>query len=152
MLAAGALGWATRSAGEEGGRRWVANATFAQDIGSGHEGAYLDLTLARRGRVGSGSGFYAVGPVLRIGDSTYKDALFGVTPEDSIETGLPAYDADTGVERLGLQGLLSVPVTGSKWRFTALLRASQLIDNAADSPIVVDETQLFFLTALTRSF
>ena len=137
---------------EAGGRNWVANATLAQDVGSGHEGAYIDLTLARRGRVGSGSGFYAVGPVLRLGDSAYKDSLFGVTPEDSTETGLPEYDADAGVERLGLQGLLSLPIRGSKWRFTGLLRASRLIDNAADSPVVVDETQIFFLTALTRSF
>lgn len=137
---------------EAGGRSWVASASLAPDIGSGHEGAYLDLTLARRGRLGPPSGFYAIGPVLRFGDSTYKDALFGVSPEDAIETGLPAYDADAGVERLGLQGLASLPIRGSKWRFTALLRASRLIDNAADSPIVVDKTQYFFITALTRAF
>lgn len=137
---------------EAGGRRWAASAVFAQDVGSGHEGAYLDLNLSWRGRIGQGSGFYAAGPVLRFGDSTYKDAFFGVSPEDSIETGLPAYDANAGVERLGLQGLISLPIKKSKWRFTAILRGSQLIDNAADSPIVVDETQFFFLTAVTRSF
>lgn len=137
---------------ETGGRRWTASATLAQDIGSGHEGSYLDINVALRGRLGSGSGFYAFGPVLRFGDSTYKDALFGVTPADALETGLPAYDADAGVERLGLQALASMPVARSKWRFTALLRASQLIDNAADSPIVLDESQFFFITAFTRSF
>ncbi|MEL7046950.1 MAG: MipA/OmpV family protein [Pseudomonadota bacterium] len=137
---------------ETGGRNWVATATLAQDVGSGHEGAYLDLGLALRGRFKDPRGFYAVGPVLRLGDKHYKDSLFGVTPQDSDETGLPAYTADAGVERLGLQGLVSVPLGQSKWRVTGLLRASQLIDNAADSPIIVDETQLFFLTALTRSF
>ncbi len=137
---------------EAGGRRWAASATYAQDLGSGHEGAYLDLSVNLRGRVGAGSGFYAVGPVLRFGDTTYKDNLFGITPEDSANTGLPVYKAEAGVERLGLQGLLSLPIKRSKWRFTALLRASQLIDNAADSPIVVDETQYFFITAVTRSF
>ncbi|WOJ94825.1 MipA/OmpV family protein [Congregibacter variabilis] len=137
---------------ETGGRRWAASAVFAQDVGSGHEGAYVDLNLSWRGRVGAGSGFYAVGPVLRFGDSTYKDAFFGVSPEDSIETGLPAYDADAGVERVGVQGLVSLPIKKSRWRFTAILRGSQLIDNAAASPIVVDETQFFFLSAVTRSF
>ncbi|MEM9314611.1 MAG: MipA/OmpV family protein [Pseudomonadota bacterium] len=137
---------------ETGGRNWVATATLAQDVGSGHEGAYLDLGLALRGRFRDPRGFYAVGPVLRVGDKHYKDSLFGVTPQDSDETGLPAYTADAGVERLGLQGLVSMPLGQSKWRVTGLLRASQLIDNAADSPIIVDETQLFFLTALTRSF
>lgn len=137
---------------ETGGRQWAASATLAHDVGNGHEGTYLDLSAARRGALGRRGGFYAVGPVLRVGDSTYKDALFGVSPGDAIGTGLPAYDADAGVERVGLQGLVSLPLAGSTWRFTALMRASRLIDNAADSPIVVDDTQYFFLTALTRPF
>ena len=137
---------------ETGGRSWTATAILAQDLGSGHEGAYLDLSVNRRGRLGQGSGFYAVGPVLRFGDTTYKDSLFGISPEDSIETGLPEYSAEDGVERAGLQGLVSLPIKQSKWRFTALLRASRLFDSAADSPIVVDKTQYFFLTAITRSF
>lgn len=137
---------------EAGGRSWTATATLAQDVGSGHEGAYLDLGVARRGRLGKSSGFYAFGPVLRVGDTTYKDAFFGVTEEDSIETGLPPYSADGNIERVGLQGLVSLPVGQSKWRFTTLFRASRLLNDAADSPIVVDETQLFFLAAVTRSF
>ncbi|MEM1402675.1 MAG: MipA/OmpV family protein [Pseudomonadota bacterium] len=137
---------------EGGGRRWAASATFAQDLGSGHEGAYLDFSVALRGRVGQGSGFYAVGPVLRFGDTTYKDNLFGVSPDDAINSGLPEYKAESGVERFGIQGLLSLPVMKTKWRWTSVARASQLFDNAADSPIVIDETQFFFITSLTRSF
>jgi outer membrane protein len=137
---------------EGGGRNWGATATLAHDVGSGHEGTYLDVSAQLRGRFRDPRGFYAVGPVLRIGDDTYKQSFFGVSPEDSIETGLPEYTADAGVERLGLQGLISLPVSTSKWHFTALLRVSQLIDNAAASPIIVDETQYFFLTAFTRSF
>jgi outer membrane scaffolding protein for murein synthesis (MipA/OmpV family) len=137
---------------EVGARRWAASATLAQDVGSGHEGSYLDLSVNRRGRLMGGRGFYAVGPVLRFGDSVYKDALFGVSPEDAEETGLPEYTADAGVERIGLQGLVSLPLGQSKWRFTTIIRGSQLIDNAADSPIVVDETQFFFLASVTRNF
>ena len=102
--------------------------------------------------MGQGSGFYAVGPVLRFGDTTYKDSLFGVTPEDSINSGLPEYKAESGVERFGLQGLVSLPVMKTKWRWTSVARASRLFDNAADSPIVVDKTQFFVITSLTRSF
>jgi outer membrane protein len=137
---------------EAGGRRWAASLTAGQDVGSGHEGAYLDLSLAYRGRIGNAGGFYAVGPVLRLGDSTYKDALFGVSPSSAAATGLPAYEADAGVERAGLQGLVSLPIGKSAWRWTTVFRASQLLDNAADSPIVIDETQFFFIAAVTRSF
>lgn len=137
---------------EAGLGSWVASATVAQDIGSGHEGAYLDLSLNLRGRIGEGGGFYAVGPVLRVGDEQYKESFFSVSPEESEASGLPEYAAGAGVERVGLQGLLSLPVGQSKWRWTALMRVSQLVDDAADSPIVNNETQLFFLTAFTRSF
>jgi outer membrane protein len=137
---------------EAGARAWAATATFAQDVGSGHEGAYLDLGVNRRGRLMGGRGFYSLGPVLRFGDTVYKEALFGITPEESADTGLPIYSAEAGVERVGLQGLLSIPLGQSKWRLTTIIRGSRLIDNAADSPIVVDKNQLFFLSSVTRNF
>lgn len=137
---------------ETGGRAWTANATFAKDIGSGHEGMYLDLSAARRGAVGTRGGFYALGPVLRLGDKDYKDSLFAVTAAESAVSGLPEYSAGGGVERLGLQGLLSLPIGESRWRWTAIARAARLIDNAADSPVVADKTQLFLLMSVTRRF
>jgi outer membrane protein len=137
---------------EAGGRGWAAAAVIAQDIGSGHEGAYVDLSINRRGRLGKGSGFYAFGPELRIGDSTYKKSFFSISPEESTASGIAQYDADAGVERLGLQGLISLPMGKSQWRFTSLLRVSTLMDEAADSPITENKLQLFFLTAFTRPF
>lgn len=137
---------------EAGGRNWVAAAIIAQDIASGHEGAYLDLSLNRRGRLGKGGGFYAFGPTLRLGDATYKESFFSISAAESAASGLPEYSADAGVERLGLQGLINLPMGKSKWRVTSLLRISTLIDNAAGSPVVTDDLQYFFLTAFTRPF
>ncbi|MGK0474011.1 MAG: outer membrane protein [Candidatus Azotimanducaceae bacterium] len=137
---------------EAGGRSWAASAVIAQDIGSGHEGAYIDLSINRRGRLGKGSGFYAFGPSLRVGDNTYKESFFNVSAAESIASGLAEYDPDAGAERLGLQGLVSLPMGKSKWRFTSILRVSTLLDDAADSPIIEDEMQLFFLTSFTRPF
>lgn len=137
---------------EAGGKKWSAGATLAQDIGSGHEGAYLDLSLARRGAIGKRGGFYTVGPVLRVGDDTYKAAFFNTGARQISGQTVPPYSADGGVERVGLQGLISLPLGDSKWRWTSIIRGSQLIGDAADSPIVVNETQLFFLSSITRSF
>lgn len=137
---------------ETGGRGWAASATLAEDVGSGHEGAFLDLSLAKRGRIGERGGFYAAGPVLRVGDDRYKESFFSINTRESAATGLPEYSADAGVERFGLQGLVSLPMGGSKWRWTGIMRVSQLMDDAADSPIIVDETQFFFLTSFTRPF
>lgn len=141
-----------RLAVETGGRSWTANASLARDVGSGHEGMYLDVSLARRGAIGKRGGFYAVGPVLRLGDEDYKDSLFAVTAAESAASGLPEYSAGAGLERLGLQGLISLPMGDSRWRWTTIARAARLIDNAADSPVVANETQLFLLMSLTRRF
>jgi len=137
---------------ELGNRRWTASATVAQDVGSGHEGAYVDLSAAYRGRLEKLKGFYAVGPVVRFGDDTYKQSLFGISAEESAASGLSEFTADANFERVGLQGLLSLPLGDSKWRVTGILRASQLTGDAADSPLVNEKTQLFFLTAITRPF
>jgi hypothetical protein len=40
----------------------------------------------------------------------------------------------------------------SRWRWTGIARAARLIDNAADSPVVQDKTQLFLLMSVTRRF
>ncbi|MEE4361036.1 MAG: MipA/OmpV family protein [Pseudomonadales bacterium] len=132
--------------------RWSYSATFAQDVGNGHEGAYLDLSVLRQGRIGQRGGFYAIGPVLRIGDETYKDSLFSVSPEESLPSGLPAYQAEEGLERAGLQALVSLPLGTGPWRWTAIGRASRLFDEAAESPVVIDKNQYFFLTSITRRF
>jgi len=121
-------------------------------LGSGHEGAYLDLAVARRGTIGRRGGFYGIGPVLRFGDDDYKSALYSVGADESVASGLPAYEAEASVERLGVQGIVSLPVGKGPWRWTAIARASRLLDESAESPVVVEENQFFFLTAITRRF
>jgi outer membrane protein len=133
-------------------RRWGFQATLAQDVGTGHEGAYLDLSFSRRGRLGRRGGFWAVGPSLRVGDGDYLGTLFSVSPAEALASGFAPYEAEGGLERVGLQGIVSRPVGRGPWRWTAIARVSRLLGDAADSPIVAQENQLFFLTALTRRF
>lgn len=133
-------------------QRWSFDATVAQDIGSGHEGAYLDLAVARRGSIGRRGGFYGFGPVLRFGDDDYKSALYSVGVDESVASGLPAYDAEASIERLGIQGIVSLPLGQGPWRWTTIAQISRLLDESAESPVVVEENQFFFLTAVTRRF
>lgn len=134
-----------------GGPRWNASLTLAQDIGSGHEGAWLDLTVARRGRLGR-AGFWSFGPTLRFGDEDFSDAQYGISPADSLASGLPAYDAGDGLVSAGVQGLVSRPIGRSKWRWTGILAVNGLTGDRGDSPIVERRTQAFALMAVTRPF
>ena len=137
---------------EAGSGKWVGSATLAGDIGSGHEGAYLDLAASYRDRLGDRGGFFTVGPVMRLGEEDYQSSLFGVTDREAQDSGLPAYEADSGIERIGVQGLVSLPMGKSPWRWTTIARGSRLMSDAADSPITSEENQFFLLTAFTRPF
>ena len=129
---------------------WTAGAVFAADLGTGHEGAYLDLTLQRSGRIGQ-RGFWSLGPALRIVDSDYAEAQYGIRPADAPVAGLPEHDAGKGAEQISIGGVLSVPVH-EKWRLTTVARVGGILGDRGDSPIVESRTQAFLLVAVTRPF
>lgn len=129
---------------------WTAGAVFAADLGTGHEGAYVDLTLQRSGRIGR-RGFWSLGPALRIVDSDYAEAQYGIRPADAPLAGLPVHDAGEGAEQVSIGGVLSLPVHG-KWRLTTVARVGGILGDRGDSPIVESRTQAFLLIAVTRPF
>jgi outer membrane scaffolding protein for murein synthesis (MipA/OmpV family) len=135
---------------EYGRGGWAADVTLAADLGTGHEGAYADVSLQRRGRIGSG-GFWSLGPSLRIADADYNGAQYGVSPAESVRSGLAPFDADAGLEQVSLVGVVGLPV-GERWRWTTVARLGRIVGDRADSPVVEQETQAFVLTALTRTF
>ena len=129
---------------------WTAGAVFAADLGTGHEGAYVDLTFQRSGRIGQ-RGFWSFGPALRIVDSDYAEAQYGIRPADAPLAGLPMHDAGEGAEQISIGGVLSVPVH-EKWRLTTVARVGGILGDRGNSPIVESRTQAFLLIAVTRPF
>ena len=130
--------------------RWSLQANLAQAVASGHEGLYGNFSANYRFVFGRGS-FAGIGPSLRFGNSTYMSALYGVTPVESVSSGLNTFDAGAGIESVAVQGIVSIPV-GQNWRFTGVARAGELIGDAGDSSLTAQSTQFFIVTALTRRF
>lgn len=129
---------------------WSWQASVAQAIASGHEGLYGNLSASYRFTLGRGA-FAGIGPSLRFGNSNFMSALYSVTPTESTSSGLAAFDAGSGLESVALQGLVSFPV-GSRWRFTGVVRAGELVGDAGDSSLTAERSQFFVVTALTRRF
>lgn len=129
---------------------WSFQVGLAQAVASGHEGLYGNLSASYRFVLGRGA-FAGIGPSLRFGNTNYMSALYGVTPRESLASGLAAFKADSGLESAAVQGLLSFPV-GSEWRFTGVARAGELLGDAGDSSLTSETTQLFVVAALTRRF
>jgi len=80
----------------------------------------------------------AGGAAFTYGDSNYMDEYFGVTPNDSLSSGLPIYVPGSGVRdvRGWAAALLHL---SPQWHLGAGVMYSRLVGDAADSPLVSDE-------------
>ncbi len=77
----------------------------------------------------------SIGPVATLVDGTYNQAYFGVNPAQSVNSGLPRYDAGGGLLSYGFEAVAILPVT---YKITATLVAGydRLSGAAANAPLV----------------
>lgn len=75
-------------------------------------------------------------------DEEFMQGYFGVDAEQSAASGLPVYSAAAGIAsvRAGVTGFY--PLT-RRWRITGIMQYRKLVGDAADSPLVLDDDQLF---------
>jgi outer membrane scaffolding protein for murein synthesis (MipA/OmpV family) len=78
---------------------------------------------------------FSVGPRVTWSDDRYQDAWFSVAPADSVPSGLPAFDADGGIQAYGATASALTQFSRS-WGLSAYAKYDRLTGDAADSPIV----------------
>lgn len=67
----------------------------------------------------------------------YNETYFGIDADNALRSGLPTYDADGGIKDLGLSVNATYMMT-EHWAITGNAKITQLVGDAADSPIVDD--------------
>jgi outer membrane scaffolding protein for murein synthesis (MipA/OmpV family) len=98
---------------------------------------------------------FSIGPRVTWSDDTYQDAWFSVAPADSAPSGLPAFDADGGIQAYGATASAVVQFPSSRWGLSAYAKYDRLTGDAADSPIVLvhgSRDQFSGGLALTHTF
>ncbi|MEL7487627.1 MAG: MipA/OmpV family protein [Pseudomonadota bacterium] len=107
-----------------------------QGIATGHRGLIVDATstaLLYRSRRFSLS---VTGQTAWIGND-YADTFFSVTPEQSISSGLPVFDAGRGFRDFG--GSVNAYVNiGKRWSMNPYASYRRIVGDTADTPIVAD--------------
>lgn len=78
---------------------------------------------------------FSIGPRVRLSDSRYHRAYFGVTPEVAAVTGLPVFDPEGGVHSVGVMAGLTHMIDRN-WGLFGHAGYDRLVGDAADSPIV----------------
>lgn len=101
---------------------------------SGHEGFISILSADYVFRDGLKQEF-SLGPRLTITDGRYQDAYFSVRPEDAAAAGLPAYDADGGLQAVGAAAAYIRQFT-PRWGIYSYAKYDRLVADPGDSPIV----------------
>jgi outer membrane scaffolding protein for murein synthesis (MipA/OmpV family) len=93
-------------------------------------------------------------PRVSLSDSKYHRAYFGVTPGESVRTGLAAYRPDGGVHAVGATAGFLTQLT-NRWGLYSYAKYDRLVGDAASSPIVRtlgSRNQLSGGLALTYTF
>jgi MipA family protein len=78
---------------------------------------------------------WSIGPRLTVTDARYQRAYFGVRPQDAVASGLPAFDADGGLQAVGVTAGHLRQLT-RRWGLYGYARYDRLVADAARSPIV----------------
>lgn len=73
-------------------------------------------------------------------DENHMQSYFGVTAGQSASSGLPAYEAGAGFKSVDLE-LSAAYMLSDTWMLQGQVEIGRLIGEAADSPIVQDNTQ-----------
>jgi outer membrane scaffolding protein for murein synthesis (MipA/OmpV family) len=100
----------------------------------GHDGWISNVSadfIARRGD----DYVFSIGPRVSWADEDYQQAYFGVTPAVSVASGLPAYNADSGIRGVGGATSISYQFTPD-WGIQAYGRYERLVSDAGRSPLI----------------
>jgi len=122
---------------------------LARDLGEG-DGFALDLNAGHPMKL---TPQWRVNPALgaTFADDDYMQSWFGVTSSQAARSGLAAYDADGGL--MSAYAKVDVQYFVSKeWVLGSSFKVERLMGDAADSPVVEDETQPSVLFTISRRF
>jgi len=79
--------------------------------------------------------FLTLGPDLEFGNREHEQTWFGVTPTQSLQSGLPAFSPEGGVNSVGVHAHLTY-VASQHVILRGFINLKDLVGQAADSPVV----------------
>jgi outer membrane protein len=119
--------------------RFVLRANFGSDISGHKQGTLVRLDALARFRPSERLTLSA-GPGLTWANSQYTRTFFGVDDLQSARSGLPQFEARSGLNSVRFSVGASYPIDRS-WSVGANFTAARLLGDARNSPVTVDKSQ-----------
>lgn len=117
--------------------QWSVGLGLFQDVSNEHDGSTVELEVGYAVPFGSRAELELEASTAWV-DDDYMQAYFGISPAQSIASGLPEYTAEAGFRSAGLTLGLNYRLT-DRWLLANRLTYDRLLGDAADSPIVTDD-------------
>ncbi|MBU2706900.1 MipA/OmpV family protein [Zooshikella marina] len=115
---------------------WLYGFEFYQDITAGHHGYVASAFIGYKTSMGDGD-FTLKGNVDYL-SSDFMDSFFSIDSDDANRSGLSTFNADSGMNRMGLTLLYTFSLSRD-WQLNAFLDYQRLLDDASDSPVTDDQ-------------
>ncbi len=115
-------------------KRFLADVDFLTDVGNEHDG--YTITASTRFWYPLSQMFdFGFGVGLCYASDNYMSTYFGVSKSDSAKTGLPVFDADSGVKDIRVNPVFVMHLN-MNWHLAAGVQYRRLVSDADDSPVV----------------
>ena len=121
--------------------------TVATDIGSHNLGTVAQAHVALLLPL-TAHGFVSIGPGVTWSDQHYMRAFYGVSAPQSAVSGLPQFEAGSGVSDMYLEAVAGYEIS-SRWSIAVDAIAARLHGDAADSPFTQTRSQVSVLASIT---
>ena len=135
------------------GERIEASIKGLYDVGNAHNGYTVTGSLSYRTVI---ERKYSIGITASTtyGNEKYNNTYFGVSSADALISGLPQYNADSGIKDVGATATIGYQFN-NKWGVMVIGNYTKLLSPAKDSPLITavgDTNQFFGGTAVTYRF
>lgn len=116
---------------------WMFMASVLTDASDAHDGTLFELKGNYTQHISDKTAliYFAT---ANYASSDYMSTYFGVDGPDSAASGLPVYDAESGLKDVGA-GLAVLYDVSKKWQLLFVGKYSSLLGDAEDSPVVDQE-------------
>ncbi|MEQ9824889.1 MAG: MipA/OmpV family protein [Puniceicoccaceae bacterium] len=122
-----------------------------QAVTGEHSGYELQASLGKSHFIRQWKTLVRVSLNATYGSEDYLQTYFGVTPEQSLRSGNPVYELDSGMREVGVSTLI-VHSLSKDWSILFLANYGKFIADVADSPLMEADDRFFGGAFVVRRF
>jgi outer membrane scaffolding protein for murein synthesis (MipA/OmpV family) len=131
--------------------QWRLTSSVLLGAGREHDGARLELGVQRLAAVDGARHRVSLAAGLGVVNRQYNATYFGVTAEEAVRSGFPAYRPGGGLQDVHVGARWNWVFTPS-WMLTSSLQAKRLLGSASHSPLTERPANLTVSTAIAYRF